>query len=146
MVRRLACLPVFRITSSWPTSQRSNPRGTWKMHGPHHGQHGRGAREYPGGISQLTYQEVRLPFREELLATALPADVGRCLTLQSFWTLSHRAVGSDSPRQMWLLCSTQQRGRTSAWHPGRRPLSAGGQGLPACPPYLLSLGSEIHFC
>lgn len=82
------------------------------MHGPHHGQHGRGAREYPGGISQLTYQEVRLPFREELLATALPADVGRCLTLQSFWTLSHRAIGSDSPGQMWLLCSTQQRGRT----------------------------------
>lgn len=37
------------------------------MHGPHCGQCGRGASEYPGGISQLTHQ-VRLPFLEELWA------------------------------------------------------------------------------
>lgn len=64
------------------------------MHGPHHGQRGRGASEYPGGVFQLIHQEIRLPFSEELLGIASPADVDCCLTLlQSFWTLSHTQTG-----------------------------------------------------
>lgn len=105
--------PVSRFSGSLPlgplhTGQSLEEHGDA---GPHHGQRGRGASEYPGGVSQLIHQ-VRLPFSEELLGTASPADVESCLTLlQSSRTLIHRPVRSGSPGQMWLLYSARHWGR-----------------------------------
>lgn len=128
VVRRLACFPVFRITSSWPTSHRSKPGGTWEMlhavHGPHHGQHGRG--HFPVDCDQ------------EGTATCCCGSLpGSCAVFLEPGLRGHRRVCSDSPGQMWLLCSAL--GKASGWPPGSRHVCLHALHI-SCPQ-----GSEMHF-
>lgn len=73
------------------------------MQGPHHGQRGRGASEYPGGVSQLIHQ-VRLPS---------PADVESCLISSAVFPDTYSQTGLL--RLSWanvaaILCSALGQG------------------------------------